>query len=138
MLIRKLNNKDYNNYYFLINQLKTTHFSKKEFKNTLKKIKKSNSEIWVLIENNIFVGSCTIIFEYKFIHNNSKIAHIEDLIINYQYRSKGMGKLLLNHLINYAKNKECYKIILNCDDELVCYYKKNGFIKKSNGMALYF
>ena len=138
MLIRKLNNKDYNNYYYLINQLQTTHFSKKQFKNTLKKIKKSNSEIWVLVENNIFVGSCTIIFEYKFIHNNSKIAHIEDLIINNQYRSKGMGKILLNHLINNAKNKECYKIILNCEDKLVSYYKKSGFIKKSNGMALYF
>ena len=138
MLIRKLNHKDYNNYYSLINQLKTTSFSKKEFKNTLKKIKKGNSEIWVLVENNIFLGSCTIIFEYKFIHNNSKIAHIEDLIINNQYRSKGMGKILLNHLINYAKNKECYKIILNCDDKLVSYYEKNDFVKKSNGMALYF
>ena len=138
MIIRKLKFNDYNNFYFLINQFKTTHFTKKEFKKTLKKMKNSNTEIWILFSNNNILGSCTIFFEYKFIHNNSMVAHIEDLIISNQYRSKGMGKLLLNYLINYAKNRECYKIILNCDDELVSYYTKNGFVKKSNGMALYF
>jgi len=84
------------------------------------------------------VGSVTIFIETKLIHNFGKVAHVEDVIIDNTYRGKGLGKMLVQKCIDYARIHDCYKIILNCSDENIPFYEKCGFSKKENEMALYF
>lgn len=38
----------------------------------------------------------------------------------------------------YAKINNCYKIILDCDDNIKVFYEKSGLTHKTNGMVLYF
>ena len=84
------------------------------------------------------VGSVTIFIETKLIHNFGKVAHVEDVIVDNTYRGKGLGKMLVQKCIDYARIHDCYKIILNCSDENIPFYEKCGFSKKENEMALYF
>lgn len=76
------------------------------------------------------VGSVTIFIEAKLIHNFGKVAHIEDVIVDNTCRGKGLGKMLVQTCIDYAKIHYCYKIILNCSDENIPFYEKCGFSKK--------
>jgi hypothetical protein len=40
--------------------------------------------------------------------------------------------------VNEAKKEKCYKIILDCDENLENFYKKSGLEKKGIQMAKYF
>ena len=101
-IIRKLTNNDYDEYLNLINQFRKTNFTKDEFIKNLNKIN-LYSEIWVIENENKLIGTGTIIYEYKFIHNLSIYAHIEDICINDEFRNKGYGKILINYLLEKAK-----------------------------------
>ena len=137
MKIRKLNKNDYDQYLPLINDLRDTYFSKIIFEE-LFDIINSNSTIWVIEEDGKLIGTGTILYEYKFIRNISKCAHIEDVCINKDYRGKNYGTLLIDHLITEAQNNNCYKVILDCNSELEKFYAKSGLIKNGIQMGLYF
>ena len=84
------------------------------------------------------IGSITVLIEPKFIHNLSHVAHIEDVIVDKEYRSHGVGARLVNKAIEFSKNCKCYKIILDCDSANSKFYNKFGFVQKQQQMALYF
>ena len=44
----------------------------------------------------------------------------------------------LERLLQKRKENNCYKVILDCDERLVNYYGKYGFINKGKYMGLYF
>ena len=96
------------------------------------------TEIYVLKDKENIYGCATLIIEQKMIHNFSKVGHIEDVFIRPQFRKQGYGKSLLLKLVNTAKYKGCYKVILDCADELVEFYEKCDFEKKNIQMAKYF
>jgi len=133
----KLNDTDYRKYLNLINQFRSTTFTEEEYKNILNKIE-NNSTIWVVDYNNELIATTTIIYEYKFIHNIGKTGHIEDVCVDKNHRNKGIGNLLINHVVNEAHKENCYKIILNCDEKLENFYKKSGLEKNGIQMAKYF
>jgi glucosamine-phosphate N-acetyltransferase len=136
-IIRKLNISDYEKYLNLITQFQATNFTLQEYTNTLNIIER-NSTIWVIDYKDELIGTATIFYEYKFIHNIAKSAHIEDVCIDKNYRNKGIGNLLINFLVNEANKEKCYKIILDCDSTLEKFYNKSGLEKKNIQMAKYF
>ena len=87
--------------------------------------------------NNI-IATGTIILEPKFIHNNGTVGHIEDIVVDKDKNGLGIGKKLIDDLVNIAKNSGCYKVILNCSETNVGFYEKAGFKLKDRQMALYF
>lgn len=137
MQLRKLNKNDYDQYLLLINDFKKTYFSKIIFEELLDIIN-ANSTIWVIEEDGKLIGTGTLLYEYKFIRDISKCAHIEDVCINKDYRGKNYGTLLIDHLITEAQNNNCYKIILDCNSDLEKFYAKSGLIKSGIQMSLYF
>jgi glucosamine-phosphate N-acetyltransferase len=99
------------------------------------------SEVYVIKDpdaNNIVIATGSIFIEPKFIRKLSNVAHIEDIVVDSNYRKKGLGKIIINHLKNIAKIRGCYKVILNCDKHNVGFYESCGFTKKECEMALYF
>ena len=98
MIIRELQETDYIEYLRLINIFRPTVFTEEKFIEMLK-IMKNNSVVIVVEVNGRLIGTGTILFENKFIHNISKIAHIEDICIDSEFRGKGYGTLLVNYLI---------------------------------------
>lgn len=86
-----------------------------------------NHSIFVYLKNNIPVGMITLLIEQKLIHHGKCVAHIEDLVVDKNYNRQGIAKELLQHVINIAKNNNCYKIILDCKKDLISFYEKFDF-----------
>ena len=104
----------------------------------LSEIKDKNYRIVIAEDNqnHQVIGSATLLIEQKFIHNGGKAGHIEDVVTRRGYEGKGIGREILKELIKIAKDNECYKIILDCDEKLVNFYEKIGFKKNSIMMRL--
>ena len=111
-----------------------------KFNDILKKILQNNNHnIFLYIDDiNNILGAITLLTEQKFIHNGKCVAHIEDFVVKKEYRSQNIGKDLMNYAINYAKQNNCYKIILDTDTKLVNYYRNYGFVNKGVYMGYYF
>ena len=84
------------------------------------------------------IASGTIIIEPKIIRDGKNVGHIEDIVVSRLYRKHGLSQQILNMLKEYARENNCYKIILDCDDNVKNVYIKNGFHVKGLQMAEYF
>ena len=108
---------------------------KNKAKGILKKIKQNtNHIIYVAIDNKKIVGSTTLLIEQKFIHDSGLVGHIEDVVVRKDYEGKGIGIKLVTSLLECAKEKNCYKTILDCNDDVKQFYERIGFKRESNGM----
>ena len=128
MICRLLNKNDYDQFFDLINHFRETNFTLHDFEELL--VSQKQVEIYVLEMDNKLIGAGTILYEKKFIHNISLYAHIEDIIIKNEYQGKGYGKILITYLINICKKRKCYKILLDCESDLIQFYEKCGFTDK--------
>jgi glucosamine-phosphate N-acetyltransferase len=84
------------------------------------------------------VASGSIIIEPKIIRGGKPVGHIEDIVTSSSYRGNGLGQDILELLIQEGREKNCYKIILDCLENVEVYYSKSGFVKKGVQMSLYF
>jgi glucosamine-phosphate N-acetyltransferase len=108
---------------------------KNKAKEILKKIKQNpNHIIYVAIDNKKIVGSTTLLIEQKFIHDGGFVGHIEDVVVRKDCEGKGIGIKLVTSLLERAKEKKCYKTILDCKDDVKQFYERIGFKHESNGM----
>ena len=104
-------------------------------KEILKKIKQNpNHIIHVAIDNKKIVGSTTLFIEQKFIHDGGLVGHIEDVVVRKDYEGKGIGIKLVTSMLERAKEKNCYKTILDCKDNVKQFYERIGFKRESSGM----
>jgi glucosamine-phosphate N-acetyltransferase len=84
----------------------------------------------------VIVGTGSILIENKIIHDLGLVGHIEDIVVDEQYRSLGLAKILMAKLIDLAKEKKCYKIILDAADNVKGFYEKLGFKIHANSMRM--
>jgi glucosamine-phosphate N-acetyltransferase len=92
-------------------------------------------KIIVVYSNNMkkIVGAGSIFILQKL--HCGPVGQIEDVIIQEEFRNNGIGKLIINKLIEIGKNDfHCYKVILNCLDKNVEFYNKCNFIVSGNQM----
>lgn len=77
---------------------------------------------------------------YASIHYIKKITRksgiIEDVVVKENQRGKGIGKLLVNNLIEKAKKNNCDKIILSSSEKNLKFYQKLGFQKNEFEMIM--
>ena len=145
-LIRRLQKTDYNNGIIeLLGQL--TSISKDKitqvnFDEYVDSLSKNNNHFTIVVEDckngSKIIGTSTLLIEPKLIHNISKVGHIEDVVVDSNYRSHGIGKMMIDHLTNKGELMDCYKVILDCDEKNVGFYEKCGFKRKGVEMACYF
>lgn len=95
-----------------------------------------NKTVYVLEVDNKIVATATLVIVNKFIHNGSRMGLIEDVATDESTRGKGYASLLIKELIEISKLFDCYKVILNCDDSLLPFYEKNGFMKSGSLMRI--
>ena len=119
----------------LDNLKKASDLDKGIAKNILKGILDDSKHIIHVAElNGKIVGSTTLLIEQKFIHNGGRVGHIEDVVVSKEYEGKGIGIKLVSSLLEKAKVMNCYKTILDCQDELIPFYERIGFKQESNQM----
>eukprot|EP00484_Ammonia_sp_Unknown_P003628 CAMPEP_0197057214 /NCGR_PEP_ID=MMETSP1384-20130603/94301_1 /TAXON_ID=29189 /ORGANISM="Ammonia sp." /LENGTH=148 /DNA_ID=CAMNT_0042491531 /DNA_START=31 /DNA_END=477 /DNA_ORIENTATION=+ len=94
--------------------------------------------VFVIEDKGKIIGCITLFIEQKFARSCGRCGHIEDVVTDSSYRGKGLGKLVTDYAVQYAKQNGCYKVILDCSDKNVPFYERCGFKKKENQCALYF
>ena len=55
-------------------------------------------------------------------------------VVKKEFQGQDIGMKLVKSLLDVAKQKSCYKTILNCKDNLKPYYAKMGFKPATNEM----
>jgi len=114
---------------------KASDIDKNKAKEILEKIKQNpNHIIHVAVDDNKIVGSTTLLVEQKFIHDGGLVGHIEDVVVRKDYEGKGIGIKLVMSMLERAEEKNCYKTILDCKDDVKQFYERIGFKSESNGM----
>lgn len=131
--------KFYNEFINLVKSFRNTNISYNQFRNYISELT-NFYDIFLLIdeESGNIIGCITVLLEQKIIHNLQLVCHVEDLIINNNYKNKGFGSIILDYIKKYAIVKNCYKIILNCDSNIKEFYIKNNFTSKNIEMSYYF
>ena len=88
---------------------------------------------FVAINNESIIGFASIHIIEKL---NRRSCLIEDVVVDKSERGKGVGKLLIEHLINFSKSKSCDKIILNSKESNIPFYNKLGFVQNEIQMII--
>lgn len=92
---------------------------------------------YVAIVNKEVVGTASLVMELKIIHAGGHVAHIEDVSVREGHQGKGIGKKLMERIIQEAKKTyNCYKVLLDCTPELRPFYNKFGFKEWEGTMRL--
>jgi len=141
--VRKLVKKDITlDYFKLLQQLSiiSLHDYNEPYNTIFFNSLHDNHQIYVIeeLDNKKIIGSGTIWIEPKLIRNYGKVAHLEDLVIDNEFRGLGLGKVLLEHIVQVAKDKGCYKCVLSCEPSLLTFYEKSGFINYGKHMRIDF
>lgn len=90
--------------------------------------------MFIAVEDGKVIGTASVHFERKFYRGGRRVAHIEDVAVLPSYQGKGVGRLLMQKLEQLAKNKDCYKAILDCAEHNVAFYEKLGYRRQENQM----
>ena len=138
-LFRKLEISDYyKGFLELISQLTTTgSHSFEEFKLQYNKISTSDCYILVCEYEKKIIATGKLLIEAKFHNNFSNMGHIEDIVVEKNYRAKGIGKKIINLLTDYAFNNNCYKVTLDCNNNNIEFYQKCNFKLRGTQMTIY-
>ena len=83
------------------------------------------------------VASGTLFIEQKLIREGKKVGHIDDVVVSQSYQKLGLAQHILGVLKEIALSKDCYKVILECEEEVSGLFEKCGFQKKGLCMAEY-
>ena len=134
---RRLEKGDYDkNYLELLKQLTVIgDISKEKYEATFDKI---GAEVWVVEFEGKIIASVSLLLEQKVIHECGIVGHLEDVVVDRDYRKYGMGKFIIERIIKIAKDRGCYKLIGDCKSELLGFYEKNGFESKCVQISIYF
>lgn len=86
-------------------------------------------------EDGKVVGTALLLIQKNLSHGCRPYGHIENVVVDSNYRGKGIGKSMLKYLIEEAKKYNCYKIVLNARNGAEHFYESVGF-RKTNGTGM--
>ncbi|XP_058790869.1 probable glucosamine 6-phosphate N-acetyltransferase [Phymastichus coffea] len=146
LIFRPLNSKDYEKGFLqLLSQLtEVGNITKDQFLNRFHNMKSSGGYYVIVVEDfncDKVIGSATLVVEQKFIHSCGLRGHLEDVVVNSEYRGKQLGKLVVMAVKHLARTLQCYKLTLECKDRLIPFYESLDFKKEpgnSNSMNIRF
>lgn len=139
-ICRPLQSDDYNRGFISLLQQLTSVGSvgESDFKNRFQLLKKCQGTYYhtVIVDtekSDQIIASASLVIEKKFIHDCANRGVIEEVIVNNEYRGKSLGKQIVNILVELGKQLGCYKITLNCNNQMLPFYiEKLGFVAEQN------
>ena len=88
------------------------------------------------VQINEVVGTVSLLVEPKFIHQGGFVGHIEDVAVRRGFEKQGIGSALVQYAAEQARKSGCYKVILNCSEPLVPFYRALGYRCHEIGMRI--
>ncbi len=98
-------------------------------------------EVFVAVEQGEVVGTIVLLIVPSLSHGRTPWAIAENLIVSEKHRRRGIGRMLLEHVIAGAGEKGCHKLQLLSDKrrtEAHKLYESLGFEALAHGFRLYF
>ncbi len=78
------------------------------------------------------VAAGTLLIQLNLSHNARPYGHLENVITHRDFRGNGFGGQIVKHLTEIARERDCYKVVLNCKGKNVPFYEKCGYQKTIN------
>jgi len=136
VIFRKVIKSDLDIVFEILNQLKELNIESIDKESSWKSFNdnKSTKSIVGVLDNKI-VAYGSIVIENKI--RGEVAGHIEDIVVDKNYRGRFIGDRLIKELINTGKKNKCYRITLFCKEHLENFYSRKGFKKSSINMKKY-
>jgi GNAT superfamily N-acetyltransferase len=99
-------------------------------KKIFEKIQAQNIKYFVAKENGNIIASCYINIIPNLTRGGKSIGFIENVITDVKYRKRGIGKKIMENVIHYAKDQNCYKVLLQSGNKRADahgFYESLGF-----------
>jgi len=93
-------------------------------------------KVFVVEEENLIIGTCSLIMIDNLGHKGAKLAVAESMIICQAHRGRGIGRKLMLFIMEKAKEEHCYKLMLSSNKKRVeahKFYEQLGF--QQHGMS---
>jgi len=134
-IIRELRKEDlWNGFLTTLDSLRqASNIERSKAEEVFEKINSNPDHIIIVAElDGKIVGATTILIEPKFIHKGGLVGHIEDVVVDKNFQGQRIGEKIIKYLLEFAKNRGCYKTILDCSDDVKSFYEKLGFKQIAN------
>lgn len=92
--------------------------------------KDSNIQYFGAIDNKKVVSTCYAVYIPNLTRKNRGICYIENVVTDQNYLRQGLASQVIDMAIKFAKEKDCYKVILQSGKARVeahCLYENIGF-----------
>ena len=92
--------------------------------------KDPNISYFGAIDNGNVVSTCYAVFIPNLTRNSRGICFIENVVTDKDYRNQGLASKVIDMVVEYAKEKDCYKVILQSGierEDAHRFYEKKGF-----------
>ena len=136
VIFRKVIKEDLDKVFKILNQLKELNIESIDKELAWNSFNENNSTKSIVgILDNEIVAYGSIVIENKI--RGEVAGHIEDIVVDKNYRGRFIGENLIKELINIGKKNSCYRITLFCKENLENFYSRQGFKKSSINMKKY-
>ncbi|CAG9315239.1 unnamed protein product [Blepharisma stoltei] len=120
---------------------KVGNLTEEIFCRTLSFMNSRPNEYYVIVFEDLatqkLVAHGTLLVEQKLLYEGGKCGHIEDVVVAKNCQGRGIGKQLVTFLVNLSRELGCYKVILDCKDEIKGFYEICGLEQRFVCMAKY-
>lgn len=88
----------------LLRQLSTVgHVSDEQLERFSNIVSTPNHQVFLVTEDERVLACTTLLVEQKLLHSYKKVGHIEDVVVDEQARGRGLGKILIQFVLQYAE-----------------------------------
>ena len=100
-----------------------------------------NTPVFAAVLDGVLVGYCFCIRQVQTAASMQKIStlYVDDLCVDASMRGRGIGKVLYDHAVDYARQNGYYNLTLNvwaCNPSAMRFYEKCGLSVQKVGMEL--
>ncbi len=89
-----------------------------------------NIQYFGAVDDGKVVSTCYAVYIPNLTRNNRGICFIENVVTDEKYRNRGLASKVIDMAVAYAKEKDCYKVILQSGTargEAHRFYESKGF-----------
>ncbi len=137
ILIRPMNAVDLRRGFLeTVRALRDTNLTEEQAVEVFRRRMRNKVRTFVALIDGRVVGTASLLIEPKFIHDGGVTGHVEDVAVHPECQGKGIGALLVEHLLKESRKEGCYKVILDCAEKVIPFYEKLGFHKWERAMRI--
>jgi GNAT superfamily N-acetyltransferase len=129
----------------LYKQLDTSDSEQLSIEEAIQMFRKINTypdyKLYVAVKDGQIVGTFTLLIMDSLAHRGKPSGIVEDVVVDEQWRGKGIGKLMMQFAMNYCRRAGCTKLALSSNMKRLAahqFYESLGFQKRGYSFRIDF